>query len=102
MNEGFTLADFEKVIDIKTDEWKGTDNDKYIRPETLFGTKFESYLNQKEIYKGVNDYWPSRRKSGMARIIELHDQIMEENNKLADELDQKTMDENNKINNLTI
>lgn len=47
MNENFTEEDFKKVIDIKTKEWK---NDKtmckYLRPETLFGTKFEGYLNQ--------------------------------------------------------
>lgn len=48
-NEGFTLEDFKKVIDIKTKEWlNDKDMCKYLRPETLFGTKFESYLNQKE------------------------------------------------------
>ena len=36
-----------KVIDIKTIDWKGTDYEKYLRPETLFGNKFESYLNTK-------------------------------------------------------
>lgn len=46
MNEGFTLDDFKRVIDIKRAEWIGTDMEKYLRPETLFGTKFESYLNQ--------------------------------------------------------
>lgn len=45
--EGFKLDDFKKVIDIKIAEWKNTDMAKYLRPETLFGTKFESYLNQK-------------------------------------------------------
>lgn len=46
-NEGFRLDDFKKVIDIKTAEWKNNPNmSKYLRPETLFGTKFESYLNQ--------------------------------------------------------
>ena len=46
-NEGFTLDDFKKVIDKMTMEWK--DNNKmkvYLRPETLFGAKFESYLNR--------------------------------------------------------
>ena len=46
-NEGFKLEDFKKVIDKMTMEWK--DNNKmkvYLRPETLFGTKFESYLNR--------------------------------------------------------
>src|SRR5690625_439819 len=47
MNEGFTVDDFKRVIDIKTDEWLNDSKmNKYLRPETLFGTKFESYLNQ--------------------------------------------------------
>ena len=51
-NEGFRYDDFKKVIDIKTEEWL---NDplmsKFLRPETLFGTKFESYMNQKSAKK---------------------------------------------------
>lgn len=46
-NEGFTLDDFKTVIDKKCKEWKGTEFEQYLRPQTLFGTKFESYLNQK-------------------------------------------------------
>ncbi|MCF0107042.1 MAG: conserved phage C-terminal domain-containing protein [Holdemanella sp.] len=46
INEGYTIDEFRKVIDVKADEWKGTDMDKYLRPETLFGTKFDGYLNQ--------------------------------------------------------
>lgn len=46
-NDGFTLEDFKKVIDIKTSMWKGSNYEQYLRPETLFGTKFEGYLNQK-------------------------------------------------------
>lgn len=46
--EGFTEQDFKKVIDKKCSEWMGTDMEKYLRPETLFGTKFEGYLNAKE------------------------------------------------------
>lgn len=46
LDEGFSLDDFRTVIDKKTREWKGTDMEKYLRPETLFGTKFEGYLNQ--------------------------------------------------------
>ena len=48
-NEGFNLEDFKSVIDTKSKEWMNTDMEKYLRPETLFGTKFESYLNQKEL-----------------------------------------------------
>ncbi|MBS4178132.1 conserved phage C-terminal domain-containing protein [Bacillus sp. FJAT-49731] len=54
--EGFTLADFEKVIDLKTDEWLQNPHwNKYLRTETLFGTKFESYLNQKPEKKQLRE-----------------------------------------------
>ena len=45
LNEGFTVRNFFDVIDKKVAEWKGTDMEKYLRPETLFGSKFEGYLN---------------------------------------------------------
>lgn len=48
-NEHFTLDNFKKVIDNKCTEWIGTEMEKFIRPETLFGNKFESYLNQKTV-----------------------------------------------------
>lgn len=48
INEGFHYSDFVKVIDTKSTEWlKDSERCKYLRPETLFGTKFEGYLNQK-------------------------------------------------------
>ena len=43
--EGFTEEDFIVVIDKKCADWLGTEFEKFLRPETLFGTKFESYLN---------------------------------------------------------
>lgn len=47
IKEGFTFDDFKSVIDIKTAEWKNSkEMSKYLRPETLFGNKFEGYLNQ--------------------------------------------------------
>jgi len=47
VKEGFTLEDFQKVIDIKTSQWiNSKEMSKYLRPETLFGTKFEGYLNE--------------------------------------------------------
>jgi uncharacterized phage protein (TIGR02220 family) len=45
LNEGYTLQDFFDVIDKKVAEWKGGEMEKYLRPETLFGSKFEGYLN---------------------------------------------------------
>jgi uncharacterized phage protein (TIGR02220 family) len=46
VNDGYTLDDFKAVIDHKTAEWKGTEWEKFLRPSTLFGSKFEGYLNQ--------------------------------------------------------
>lgn len=48
-NEGFALDDFKKVIDNKTTEWLNDSKmSKYLRPETLFGNKFEGYLNEEQ------------------------------------------------------
>ena len=47
LNEGFNKEDFKTVIDKKYVEWNGTKYEKYLVPTTLFGDKFESYLNQK-------------------------------------------------------
>ena len=46
INEGFKEQDFYDVIEKKWKERKGTEWEKYLRPQTLFGTKFEAYLNQ--------------------------------------------------------
>src|SRR5699024_515814 len=46
-NEGYTLEDFKTVIDKKSVEWKDDVKMKeYLRPETLFGPKFDRYLNE--------------------------------------------------------
>ena len=52
VNDGYTIDDFKTVIDRKVKEWKGTEWEKFLRPSTLFGSKFESYLNQREEPKG--------------------------------------------------
>ena len=48
INEGATLQDFEKCITKKAKGWAGTEQEKYLRPETLFGTKFWGYVNERE------------------------------------------------------
>ena len=47
LNEGYTEEDFYKVIVVKCEAW--VDDSKmniYLRPETLFGDKFDTYLNE--------------------------------------------------------
>ena len=47
LKEGFTVDQFKEVIDKKVADWgKDEKMSQYLRPETLFGTKFESYLNK--------------------------------------------------------
>ncbi len=47
LNQGFTLQDFKTVIDRKVNDWlEDRKMSKFLRPETLFGTKFEGYLNE--------------------------------------------------------
>lgn len=54
LKEGFSVDDFKMVIDKKTATWLNDNKmNKYLRPLTLFGTKFEDYLNEK--VKGVPD-----------------------------------------------
>ncbi len=54
--EGFTLEDFTRVIDLKSADWQSDPAwKKFLRPETLFGTKFESYLNQQEDKKRMTE-----------------------------------------------
>ena len=56
-DEGFTLDDFKRVIDGRCAAWKGDAKmSEFLRPSTLFGTKFESYLNAKHGTKGGNAF----------------------------------------------
>jgi hypothetical protein len=48
INEGYDFNDFKKVIDNMCSAWKNTEFENYLRPSTLFGVKFENYLNWKK------------------------------------------------------
>lgn len=56
----YTVEDIKKVIDIKVKQWSKDKKMKiYLRPETLFGSKFEAYLNEepnKEVYEVKIDH----------------------------------------------
>lgn len=61
LSEGFTVDDFKTVIDKKADAWL---NDakmcNYLRPETLFSGKFESYLNERSAKPNGNVKYDAR------------------------------------------
>lgn len=49
-HDGFKVKDFKTVIDNKCFDWQGDKKmSKYLRPATLFGSKFEDYLNENNI-----------------------------------------------------
>ena len=50
LNDGFSLDELKDVIEFKFKQW-GNDSkmSEYLRPETLFGSKFESYLNASKV-----------------------------------------------------
>jgi len=47
INDGYVLEDFKFVIEKKCHDWLGTNFQEYLRPNTLFGNKFETYINLK-------------------------------------------------------
>lgn len=52
IEEGFTKDDCFTVIDNKVATWKGTEWEKFLRPDTLFrASKFQGYLNEKPTTK---------------------------------------------------
>jgi uncharacterized phage protein (TIGR02220 family) len=53
--EGKTIEQFQYVIDIKSSQWLSDPAmNQYLRPETLFGSKMESYLNERQIAAPVD------------------------------------------------
>ena len=72
LKEGYKIEDFKKVIDIKCLEWLNNETmNVYLRPQTLFGSKFQSYLNQKQPEKAEASYdIDSFKKSAMTKKLE--------------------------------
>lgn len=46
LGEGYNTIDFFLVIDYKVEKWTGTEYEKYLCPETLFGDKFVKYIHE--------------------------------------------------------
>lgn len=59
INEEYKIEDFKKVIDNQCEKWLNTNMEDYLRPQTLFGTKFESYLNTS---LNTNNYYNKPQK----------------------------------------
>lgn len=65
-NEGQRMDDFKKVVDNMVANWtgqffEGKPAENYLQPSTLFGNKFDQYLNQKpkmNVFDQENGYDP--------------------------------------------
>lgn len=73
MNEGQTYEDFIKVIDTKVKQWKNDAKmNQYLRPQTLFGNKFDEYLN--EYTQPVNNNREQEFEEAQRKLREAYEQ----------------------------
>lgn len=70
LREGYTVEDCKRVVDTKAAQWLGTDMARYLRTETLFGSKFEGYLNEPcPTSAQADDEWSSYALGGGADAV---------------------------------
>ena len=69
LKEGFKIEDFIRVVDNMCIEWKNSEWEQYLRPSTLFGSKFENYLNRKPQIKGKNGVAVSSQPSDLDGVF---------------------------------
>lgn len=93
LNDGFTLDDFKKVIDNKVKVWKGNpEMDSYLRPETLFGTKFEGYLNEKPINTSYSQPGQARTGQGKKSLFAQGEESRKRQEEAEKEMEGKVID----------
>lgn len=70
INDGYSISDFKRVIDKKCHQWLGTQQEKYLRPTTLFQlSKFDNYLNEPESIK----HEPRTKQSNISKLSNASD-----------------------------
>lgn len=68
--EGFTVEEIKTVIDKKAAEWLGNASmEQFLRPDTLFGNKFEGYLNARTTTR-PNPYSPTTAQDADGHLPE--------------------------------
>ena len=73
LNDGYTLQDCKKVVDVKCHDWKrNIDMNKYLNPETLFGNKFEKYLNQEQVDDFMTQPIPEQKKASKEQLEDIN------------------------------
>jgi uncharacterized phage protein (TIGR02220 family) len=65
--EGFSTEDFKTVIDFKCNQWLADgEKQEFLRPITLFSSKFEGYLNAAQREKRLNNIYNFRTDEEIA------------------------------------
>lgn len=78
LNQGFTIEDFEMVIDFKVGQWlNDSAYSEYLRPKTLFGTKMEGYLQGAKKNK-LEPYTCKRCQKVFEKKVSKHEGLCDE------------------------
>ncbi|MFL8674202.1 conserved phage C-terminal domain-containing protein [Clostridioides sp. GD02404] len=90
--EGFVEEDFYKVIDNKVHAWlEDAKMSVYLRPETLFGNKFESYLNEvPRMAKNGNESVKQNKEVSKNKFANFEQTFTQYSNKELDEIIKKS------------
>ncbi|HFL2515551.1 TPA: conserved phage C-terminal domain-containing protein [Clostridioides difficile] len=92
LTEGFVEEDFYKVIDNKVHAWlEDAKMSVYLRPETIFGNKFESYLNeQTKMAKNGNEDVKRNKEVSKNKFANFEQTFTKYSNKELDEIIKKS------------
>ncbi|MCC0638334.1 conserved phage C-terminal domain-containing protein [Clostridioides sp. ES-S-0001-02] len=90
--EGFVEEDFYKVIDNKVHTWlEDAKMNVYLRPETIFGNKFESYLNEvQRMAKNGNESVKQNKEVSKNKFANFEQTFTQYSNKELDEIIKKS------------
>lgn len=77
--EGATIEDCKKVIDNKCNDWLNDSNFcKYLRPQTLFSGKFDTYLQQKPKASNQPEWYDNYKKNRFNQAEENTQELSQE------------------------
>lgn len=84
-NQGFRVDDFKRVIDAKCSKWlHNAEMVDYLRPATLFGSKFEGYLNENWVPRESQSTIPTIGPQSKFKLPELTEEDMADYRKYGD------------------
>ncbi len=88
LKQGYTLEDFKTVIDRKSKQWLNSDMQQYLRPITLFSSKFDNYLGETDnvVMSEANRKAQARYGELFQNDVQVNNQVDQEDNDIIDEL----------------